>query len=479
MKRIIIAILSLAALVSCIKDKGDAASDCIRSVTVSDHESNRLRVFVDVDFKQSCDYCIKYWKTGDPSTVFVTPTMHTDGGPERATLMFLYAATEYEFEIRSADGTWATKPLVFQTVSLPSGVTQYSIENGDATRIPGYIMQAALRSDGYMTIADTDGNVLWYEHCQPAGRDYISQYDVLNPLPDLDRIWYLSGYTNDNADGKTVLSSNIGCIDFEGKVYYTWSSEKGSSPVPLAHHEIFRMDDGNVMIVNQVEKTYDLSPIGGEQNTLVVGDGYTIITADGKILKQWDIFGELDLLTDTYLNVLKFNWDLVHANSLYIDSEGFYYMSFNRINQIWKIDPESGKVLYRVGENGNVAMDASGYPSGVHAVTALEPDRLLCLDNGIIPGVSRGLIYKVNPETMTAEVETCVTLPEESASYDRSNVALIDGGKTLLFGMTNSKKVIFTDLEGNIIKQLRTSVASYRTNYLEKLPVKIEHINNN
>lgn len=36
------------------------------------------------------------------------------------------------------------------------------------------------------------------------------------------------------------------------------------------------------------------------------------------------------------------------------DKEGYFYMSFNWLNEVWKIDPKSGKVIYRLG--GKVEM---------------------------------------------------------------------------------------------------------------------------
>lgn len=471
MRKTIIAILLLLSFASCHEPQVDPIADYVKAVTVSNHENNSLRVNVDIEFKQECDYSVRYWKKDNPDDVRTTKSRHTDGLNGRVTLMYLYEKSEYELEIAITGTSICSKPVSFQTHSLPSGVTSYIAENGQSVSFPGYFMQAALRADGYMTIADMDGKVLWYEPCQPVGRDYITQFEAFDLKFEENRIWFLNGYLfTPEASGITSMATNIGCVDFEGNVSCIWSSDQGFSPAPLAHHEILELEDGNILVVGSSQKIYDLTPVGGEPNTLVSGDGYTIFNKEGKIVSQWDCFGEIDPLTCEYVNARAFYWDLVHANALSIDSDGYYYMSFNRINQIWKIDPVTGKVLYRVGENGNVDMDPKGYPSGVHAVTPLAPDRLLCLDNGIESGKSRGLIYKVNPQDMTAEIETMVELPEEYSSYDRSNVSMIDGGKALMFGMTNAKVVVFTDLDGNIVKTLRTSVASYRTIYIDSLP---------
>ena len=469
--KILAAISLLAAVVSCQKEVKETITDYISAVSVSNHESNSLRVYADIEFKKDCDFSIRYWKKDSPEDIQTTSVRHTDALSSRVTLMFLYESTEYEFEVDIEGKSLYTKPLAFQTRSLPSDITRYEIQRGESVDIPGYIVQNALRADGYMTIADTDGKILWYQHCQPEGRDFTCQFDALQLYPDENKIWFLNGYLYNTESGSQAMGTTMGCVDFEGNLSYFWASSDGTSPTPLAHHEIYELPDGNILVVGSSQKPWDLSSIGGAADGYVSGDGYTVFTKEGKIVKQWDCFSEIDPLTCPYTNARAFYWDLVHGNSLGIDSEGYYYMSFNRINQVWKIDPASGKVLYRVGENGNVAMDSKGYPSGVHAATALAPDRILCLDNGITSGKSRGLIYKVNPSAMTADVETIVELPEEYCSLDRSNVSLICDETILCFGLTNSKAVVFTDLSGTIVKSLKTSIASYRTVYLENLPI--------
>jgi len=467
----ITALLGFCLWTSSCEKNNESISYYISSISVSSHESNKLRVYADIAFKKDCDYTISFWKKGDLSSIQTTRSRHTNKLKERVSLMYMYEDTEYEMKVNIEGTSISSKPLTFKTGKLPADVTEYEIISGKAVKIPGYIMQTAMRSDGYMTIADTDGNVLWYQHSQPEGRDFTAVFDVLEPNLDENKIWYLNGYLFSLESGAQAMGTTMGCVDYEGNLSYFWASADGSSPTPIAHHEIHELKDGNILVVSSSQKIYDLTPIGGEPNTTVNGDGYIIFNKQGQILKKWDIFEEIDPVTCTYTNAKMFYWDLVHGNSLGIDSEGYYYMSFNRINQVWKIDPQSGNVIYRVGENGNVTMNPIGYPSGVHAANPIAPNRILCLDNGIESQQSRGLIYKVDPATKSCEMETIVTLPTEYSSFDRSNVELIDNESTLMFGMTNAKVVVFTDLKGNIIKNLRTSISSFRTNHLDRLPV--------
>ena len=60
-----------------------------------------------------------------------------------------------------------------------------------------------------------------------------------------------------------------------------------------AHHDIRRMPDGNLILVNYTPKTFDLTERGGSKEETVWGDGYTIFDMEGNKLEEWDCFGEL------------------------------------------------------------------------------------------------------------------------------------------------------------------------------------------
>jgi hypothetical protein len=142
-------------------------------------------------------------------------------------------------------------------------------------------------------------------------------------------------------------------------------------------------------------------------------------------------------------------------------------MKMNRINQLWKIDGATGKVLYRVGPDGNVAMNQEDYASGLHAAEPLAPDKVLCLDNGSDIAQSRAVIYEIDPVAMSAKATLSVRIPTEYSSTDRSNVQLIKDSSMLMFGMTLGRANVFTDLNGNLLKVITRTGISYRSYYYD------------
>ena len=128
-----------------------------------------------------------------------------------------------------------------------------------------------------------------------------------------------------------------------------------------------------------------------------------------------------------------------------------------------------GDILYRVGEHGNMTMDETFYASGLHAAEPLAPNKVLCLDNGTEEGVSRAIVYEVNPGSKVARASLCVPFPREFCTRNRGNVTLIRDDSMLFFGSTTGYACVFTDLEGKVLKVIKRTGVSYRSYYFEKI----------
>jgi len=452
-------VLSIA-LGSCNKE-GDTTG--ISAINVKTAEDNALRVKVGITFNAPCSYSITYWKKDTPEKKTTTNVYSSTGTEASAELMFLYANSTYQFHVNIENGSGGkSNDYEFNTASIPVDIPLYTVTEGADKDIPGYYFTTAPNAK-YLLIADTDGNLVWYQHLDIAPR----QFDV---LIDEDRIWLACGYKVSSTGSFQRLVKYVLCTDFHGNELHKWNIAEGELDIPYVHHDIRKMPDGNIAVVCNQVRTFDLTPLGGQPDTEVYGDGFAVFNESGKVLKNWDIFDEIDVFTCPYVKPVKFSLDLVHANSVNWDSKGNYYMTFNRINQLWKIDAQTGKVLYRAGRDGNVTMDEAGFPYGIHSAVPLDEDRILFLDNGQEKQITRALIYKIDSKSMTGSVELDVALPQKYFATDRSNVELIRDNSMLFFGLTNPGYVVFTDLKGNILKAINREGISYRAHYLPELP---------
>lgn len=101
--------------------------------------------------------------------------------------------------------------------------------------------------------------------------------------------------------------------------------------------------------------------------------------------------------------------DFDHPNSLEIDRDGNYIVSFANLTEITKIDAVTGRILWRFGGRHN-QFTISGEPLGgfgiQHDVRLLDNGDLLLYDNGTFhnPPQSRAVQYRLDTRLMTASL---------------------------------------------------------------------------
>lgn len=456
MRKLIISFAALLLLFSCNKTAGPAVfTDFASSVKVSSTE-NALRYAVELDIRQPADYRIRYWKKADgEASARVTNVYKGEVGKAQRILKFLYPDTAYEFKVEAGEGVFS-ETYSFTTGTLPPEVPVYHVLLDEGGPSEGYLMQWQATSPGYITFCDMEGTVVWYEEFEQAIRQ--AYFD-----PERGEIATTTGFREGSSGKFQRLCDKIIVLDLDGNRSIDWLASDDNVHYP--HHEIRIMPDGNLIFFNAVLREFDLTSIGGEADTMVWGDGFTILDRSGKTLKTWDIFNTVDPIRDNdYLHSVDYSHDLVHGNSVNWDSEGNYYITINRLCELWKIDGKTGEVLWRFGEHGNVAFDGAWPQGGLHAPVPLGPDRVLCYNNGAgKPPRSRAQIYSVKNKTAT--LETDVEVDTDYSSRDRSNVELLPDGKTLMFASTVARKCVFTDLEGKPLKVISRTGISYRSHW--------------
>lgn len=379
------------------------------------------------------------------------------------TIMFLLPETEYEWCVKV--GETYGPVAYFTTGELPEEVPVFTVEDFDGKGPQeGYLMQMKESAPGYITFCDMQGRVLWYESFEDGVR--CAHFD-----PDQRKIAVLEGYKimeSTTGAWRPRYGDKIITLSLDGKRLSEFKTSAENSEYP--HHEIKLTPEGNIIAVEAVIEDVDLYGTGTDIRD-IWGDGYVVLTPEGKRLADWNIFSELDVVEEaSWLNPYDYQYDLVHANSVSWDSEGNYYMTFHYIAEIWKIDAKTGKVLYRLGEHGNLSLDVPYAEGGFHAVVPLAPDKFLVNNNGRgAEAVTHAQIYEVDPVAMTAKRTLNVANKPEYSVYTGGNVEILPDGETLHFDSTGPKVSVFTDLEGNVLKVFHREDNSYRAFYFDRL----------
>ncbi|MDR0691673.1 MAG: aryl-sulfate sulfotransferase [Prevotellaceae bacterium] len=444
---------------SCDNDNHDAPLHSIESFSASISSSNALRAEVQVNFVEATNYKIEYWETGNETTKRTTRSYEGTTN-SLATIIILKPETEYSYCI-VYDGNKKSETKTFTTLTAPVAIPKHDLYIDEIEEdFPGYLLSYNRNEPGSVYLMDTKGNLVWYELI----REGVL---VANLDTETNRIYMLTGPTSQTY---AYNGQYVKVIDLLGNLLLS----KNLTTIPeLAnrqiHHECRPLPDGNIIMVSYVDRDFDLNIQGRTEQRTVKGDGYIIMDMEGNVTSLWDCFDELNPADDP--NILSNITDWLHGNSINYDSEGNYYMTFNTISQLWKIDPATGEVKYRVGRNGTIAIPEEGTANGMHCANPQSPNEILIIDNARSEDEgSRAIMYKVNETQKSADIIINSELPKEYSSPNRSNAQKI-GENRLLFGSGTARLILFTDCQAkvNILRAISTPQIFYRVEYIPSI----------
>ncbi|MEG1586340.1 MAG: aryl-sulfate sulfotransferase [Bacteroidales bacterium] len=454
----------MTVLLSCRQEPADnQATRFISSITAETDPDNALREKIRIDFKTRVPYYIEYWKASDESSLRKTRRYDCNSEQE-VELLLLEPATQYHFCVHLEDQNQIVKSDIysFTTKGLPGWISTYEREDfiTEPIQKKGYIHIASKTAPGYLFLLNDKGTIVWY---QSVGKGVnVSTFD-----PRFNTFQCILG----NHPANQFAGSEILVIDLWGKIHL--KKQHSELKNGFVHHDMRRLENGNLIVVNYVPKTFDLTKWGGTNTETVVGDGYTILDMTGKEVYAWDCFNEMNPQNDPdimgtlgALGPVREDW--LHANSIQTDNQGYVYMSFNWINQIWKIDGKTGKVVYRLGKDGNINLPAEALTQGVHSVSIAENGNILFLDNGQETAISRAVAVSVNESGREGNINLNISFPKEySTKFQGSVYPLSDN--FYLYGSSNKNAILFSDSSGEIYRKITTKHAFFRAEYIPEI----------
>jgi hypothetical protein len=302
---------------------------------------------------------------GMPGTTLdsVTPAFASAGTEVVLPVFGLLPDRTYELRLiaHGEGGTLSSEPLHVTTGSLPADLPRF--QAGGTSPSPGYVLFAA---GWYGLVIDNTGRVVWYVRfpegpslnfqAQPNGR-YIAR-----PLtPDTSDVKPLVEF-----DPLGAVTRKLGC----------------ARSLRARFHDVLIQPDGSYWLMCDETRVMDLSSIGGAPGAMVTGTVVQHLDPAGGLLFDWSPFDHFEI-TDVDQETRSgptVNW--THGNALDLDADGNLLVSFRSLNEITKIDTQTGSVLWRMGGLRNqFTFPDSGPPFlGQHGVRAAGRE-LVLLDN--------------------------------------------------------------------------------------------------
>src|SRR5690606_23900108 len=214
-----------------------------------------------------------------------------------------------------------------------------------------YFLTQILSEPGAAVIINGSGDIVWYE-------PFSKGVKVSTWSQDKTVLCILGSEDIPSSGGDEIVE-----IGLDGRYIQHFKVGEGDMD-KLVHHEVGKDSDGNIFAITFDSKIVDLTSLGGLKNDTVKADGIVVFDKGGKKVWERSLLDHIDILD--FPELMKNKKDLVHANSLSDDGQGFYLMSFRDLNQIWKIDKGTGEVLWKFGENGDFPLAEEDIFSSQH-----------------------------------------------------------------------------------------------------------------
>ena len=247
-------------------------------------------------------------------------------------------------------------------------------------------------------------------------------------------------------------------------------SIKNVNDVDTDSHDFIHLPDGTFHLVGTEERIMDCSSlltangIAGSVNATVVGNVIQRFSADKTLEFEWkslDHFNLSDVYSQYFTNP---NYlDHSHYNSIDIDTDGNYLLSWRHLNEVTKVDANTGEIIWRLGgKSGDFTFEGDTMPfSAQHDARRIANGNLTIFDNGLYnstPG-ARAIEYAVDEENFVATAVWQFAeqggLPSMFIGSNRrqsNGNTLIDWGGA--FPLSESITITEVDEAGNVVMEL-------------------------
>ena len=315
-------------------------------------------------------------------------------------------------------------------------------------------------SGTYLIILDNSGNVLFERSTWPAFAQGFK------PQPN-------GRFTYFDADPSKLkfyaLDSNFVLRDsFEAKNGYNTDG-----------HELLFLPDGGYALLAETNEQVNMSHIvkDGDTSTTVVEGIIQEFDANKNLIFEWKTRDHFALSDPTHENFAQPFLDFTHCNSIDYDHDSTFLLSSRHLDEVTKIDRETGNIIWRWGGKNNqfTFVNDSLIFSHQHAVRRLPNGNITMFDNGTFHNTaqpfSRAVEYRLDEKAKTAtQVWEYHHSPEVYAKAMGYMQRLENGNSLIGWGSCDSVAVTEVEPDGSTALEIRfdPGIYSYRAYKFKK-----------
>jgi hypothetical protein len=287
---------------------------------------------------------------------------------------------------------------------------------------PGYIFVAPKKGDGQYgpMILDNRGQPVWFRPLQNEG-EYAMDFKVQPYRGEPVLTW---------AEGRVVAGHGLDEYVILDSSYQEISRVRAGNGYQGDHHEFLITQQDTALITIYSPVRWDLSPLGGPEDGMVL-DGIVqeIDIETGEVLFEWHSLEHVGL-DETYFRPSTDPtkpFDYFHINSIDVDHDSNLLVSALKTSTVYKIDRESGEIMWRLGGKKSDFEMGEGTRTGFQHDARRQPDGTITIfDNGGEKDEqSYGLVLGLDMEKMTASLVREYAHPDKLLARTQANVQML------------------------------------------------------
>ena len=401
----------------------------VSSFSVAPNENNVLSAIATLAFQQADSAHVVYWTGSEArqSTPFTT-----DSSSGRVVVVGLRPETQYNMFVEAVGkgGTVSSDTVSFTTGALDAFLATAHLTG--ATPLSGGYVIANLGNggNGYLTVFDSTGQVAWYKKF--AGKPLAEAKQQANGH-------FTAILTNTHGDAPIVGSAVE--IALDGSIVRTFTVP-ASSPYIDDHELLLLFQNGTydgALFLAYNQRHVNLSSSGGPADTVLTAHQLIRQDANGDqhvAFDGWDHF-------DASQNVepVSGQVDFDHPNSISLDHDGNYVVSWRDRDEITKIDATTGAIIWtlasplsKLTSDFTITGDPLNGFSAQHSVRVLDNGDLLLFDNGTRHSTlaTRVVEYKLDEAAHTATMVWQYTHTPPIYTQFTGSVQRLQNGNTFI-----------------------------------------------
>ncbi len=202
-------------------------------------------------------------------------------------------------------------------------------------------------------------------------------------------------------------------------------------------HELLLLPNGHALLMIYDYQKMDMSKVvpGGDPNATVIGLVIQELDTSKNVVFEWRSWDHFEI-TDATVPLTGPIVDYAHGNAIDVDFDGNLLISSRHMDEITKINRQTGNIIWRWGGKNNEFTFVRGEAPFVHQhdVRRLPGGTVTLFDNrtGVPEGYSRALEYRLDEFNKTATLVWEYRNSPDVSSVAMGNVQRLPNGNTII-----------------------------------------------